>query len=218
MKKTINVAVCFLMLALFILHEYMRYEVPGSNNIRTLLKFSLSLVSVLILTIVSRSLDSKQKVIYYGLLVCIVGDVVINHSSVGGMFLYMLAQCVLIYGFILRNGMNRKKTGIWLAASVLAIAIGLSTGGASKMGTIMFVGGIIYIGLFIMMVVSAWGDTIIVKGGACFFGLSDALLIYNLLVGDNVARHVISLGTYYIGITLISAGIFWELSSRGENE
>ena len=214
--KTVNIAVICTMIAAFIIHEYLRVAFPEAVPIRSIIKGGLSLIPVCILLLGMRTISKPRqayvKPIFLGLVVCLIGDVVINYSDMAGMVIFMVAQGILIYSLLRETGIKRHRFLMWAGLSILVDTICLLSPNIAKLGTVFCICGCIYIALMLLMVVSALGCKRPFFMGALFFGISDLLLVRNTLLGEGIVSHALSLGTYYIGITVL--GIYAFLYAR----
>lgn len=218
MKK--NLLIGSFLVIIFVFHEYLKYVYPETTVIRSLLKFTISIVPVINLINGLQTNENNRNKFYYTLLfamiTCCVGDMAINYSVIAGIALFMAAQVLIILAFSSGRRLSVAKIGLWVALWLSSILACYALFDENSPDMMVVVGGMIYIGIMFMMVISSYGHSHRIFIGALLFGLSDLLLVYNTLTSEMLITHALSLGLYYVGIIIISSDIYSNIRKEVE--
>lgn len=214
MKKSFYWLVSLFVLVLFCLNEYC-YSFSGNADgffvQRILLKFGISFTSVLLAFAgLKRFTDRTNLLLFMGLLFCCIGDVVINLHIVAGAMVFLVGHLFFVKSFIHGKAPSMRIFVIWAVfATVMVTGIVLMRCYVvPDFDSFLVTAGIIYVVFMTAMVSFSFMAPGQLCAGGVIFGISDILLICNLVFGTTPLSHIISLGVYYVAIFIISDYVF----------
>lgn len=206
-RKIIFAASCVLALALFVAHETLLNFYPGTGAARNVIKFFISAIPFCLSAFAWKS--NKSPFVFFvtlGLFACCVGDVVINIAFVLSVALYLVGHSLFVKGFFCCKKPRAFQFVLWgtLFAAICVWLIFFTNVPMKEK-----IEGCVYSIFMCAMVAFSFCGPVLVCAGEIIFGISDILLIVNILIGvETGAAHVLSLGIYYVGVFLMAANIF----------
>ena len=207
-NKIIFAVSCLLALALFSAHEYLLNFYPETLAARNVIKFFISVIPFCLSAAAWKSKKSALSLfVTLGLLICCVGDVVINISLVISIGLYLVGHSLFIKGFFCCKKPRVFQFVLW-GGMFLGICVWLLF--LDNISTTQKIEGLVYSAFMCAMVAFSFCGPALVCAGGIIFGVSDVLLMLNIVLDtEKGLPHIIALGVYYVGVFLMAAHVFF---------
>ena len=206
-KKKIFAAACLFALAFFSAHEFLLNFYPETLAQRNVIKFFISVIPLLLSFFAWRTNKSALSLFTtLGLLLCCVGDVVINISLVVSIALYLVGHSLFIKGFFCCKKPRVFQFVLW---GVMFLGICAWLLFFANVSVTQKIEGLVYSAFMCAMVAFSFCGPALVCAGGIVFGLSDVLLMLNIVLDtEKGLPHIIALGVYYVGVFLMAAHVF----------
>ena len=215
-KKIIFAAACLLALALFSAHEFLLNFYPETLAARNVIKFFISAIPFCLTFFAWKA--NKSPLGFFlalGLFACCVGDVLINITFILSIALYLVGHSLFIKGFFCCKKPRAFHFALWLGFLAAICAWLLFFAGVSTMQKIE---GVVYSAFMCAMVAFSLCGPAVLCAGGIIFGISDILLMVNIVINvETGPAHILALGTYYIGVFLMAAAVYFPSLSAGKS-
>lgn len=205
---------CFFAVLLFCQNEYycsFSGNPEGFAIQRMFLKFGISFLAVLVALIGFYSCRSRMNFfILAGLILSCIGDMVINANLVVGAMVFLMGHIFFIKGFIAFKAPPKQIFVVWAFLMVILISgiVLMKCFVVPDFDFLLVAAGIIYVIFMTAMVSFSFVAPRQICIGGLIFGISDILLMCNMVFGTTPLSHIISLGAYYIGVFIIADYVF----------
>ena len=204
-KAHLLTAAIVLVVACFALSELAAYRFGVTNPLRLFFKVAATAVIALV-GIVStlRTRWLRDALVCVGLVLCAVGDFLINTSALAGILAFGAGHVAFCLAFLIDEPPGRIQVAAWAAAALIAVAAGLQL--QSSLGSLT-IPVIAYACLLLAMLVFGWRQPPIVRLAIVVFIISDAMTAYLTLMGQSPLR-TLELGLYYLAVFLFAYEIW----------
>ncbi len=196
--------ICVLhILFLFVVMEFTRALIPDSAESITRFKMWIALLTCFLAFagMVTRK-THLTLFIFVGTCSLCAADLVTSRSLAAGGALHTAANVLLAYAFIKNEKPERAQIIIWFIAMAVAIVTMLSVEGNYGMMRLLAVA---YVAAAVTMVISSFLMPKRTFSGALILFISGLLLMRNEISGVTFTRHLLSLGTFYTGLSLLAS-------------
>lgn len=214
MKKWGWVIVCFALMTLgFLVEQAAVNWLPGAIALRAVCKGIASGSAALLCALGARITRTRRDgLLTVGLILCTVGDVLINMNNTLGMALFGCAHVLFCAAFLCVGKPTKHQ---WLGFGI-AVAIGMVALYflREKVGARLVPVMIYMLVLFFMGTLSI-RQHMMLRWGAFVFILSDFLLAMNVVIGKTPLSQFISLAVYYVALGLISYSTWHAIRDKG---
>ena len=206
-KKIVFAAACVLAACLFAAHEFLLNFHPETLAARNVIKFFISAIPLCLAAAAWKSKKSAFALFMaLGFLACWLGDIVINISLYVSIALYLVGHSLFIRGFFCCKRPRAFQFALW---GVLLLAIWGGIIFVSQVSLPLKIAGCVYAAFMSAMVAFSFCGPLVFCAGGIIFGISDILLMLNMVLQTERGwPHILSLGTYYIGVMLMSGNLF----------
>ncbi len=206
-KKMLFYVSCFLALVLFAAHETLLNFFPEARPARSCLKFFISVIPFCLSFAGWKSnKNGLNFFILLGLFICCLADVFINIVFVAAIVLYLLGHLCFIRAFL---SCKRPRVFNFVLWAILYLAICLGILFLTDVPFDKRAEGLVYCAFMCAMVAFSFCGPALIRAGGIIFGLSDVLLMVNIVLGiKDGPSHVAALGIYYVGVFLMAAQVF----------
>jgi|GEM_PF-2767795 len=206
-KKIIFTASCLVALAFFCAHEFLLNFYPETLAQMNVIKFFISAIPFCLSFFAWKANKSGLSLFMtLGLFLCCVGDVVINITFLLSIALYLVGHSLFIKGFFCCKKPRVFQFVLW---GVMFLSIFVWLFFFANVSDKQKIEGFVYSAFMCAMVAFSFCGPALVCAGGIIFGLSDVLLMLNIVLAiKNGLHHIIALGVYYVGVFLMAAYVF----------
>lgn len=204
-KACLLIFVSIVAVACFATSEVVAYRYGVTNPIRMFFKVeTTALIALIAVIATSRTRLARDVLVCVGLILCAVGDLLINTNAVGGIAAFGAGHVVFCIAFLMERRPNRLQVGIWIAATVVAAMVGIQH--QETLGSLT-IPVVIYASLLLALLTFGWSQPPIIRIAIVTFIASDAMTGYLTLYGQSPLR-TLELACYYLAIYLFAYEIW----------
>ncbi|MBR2836067.1 MAG: hypothetical protein IKE43_10240 [Coriobacteriales bacterium] len=200
--------IVFMLIVLcYVMSEVLAYRFGTLNPVRIFFKVTATALVVFIaLSATVRTRWLRDVVVCFGLILCCVGDLLLNIMPLPGMIAFGLAHVVFLTAFIADEHPSRTQVIVWVTFVVVTIVVCILI--RSKVGMYL-IPAMIYASLLWALLVFGWRQPPILRLAIVFFILSDAMTAWATLYGlGQTPFRTLELAFYYAAIYLFAYEIW----------
>ena len=188
---------------LFIVMRFYAELLPDNTLIMSALKLAIGIITFLLA--LYGYLKNKSRLsgfIAAGIAALTIADVVMSNNNVIGSLIHVAAYGLLCYAYMREEKIRKTQTVFIVILSIAAAQIVLSIKG--DFGVLRYI-AIIYCIAAILLLFSSFGLSRRILAGSVLLFIS-GLLVFNIQIrGEGFIRHFVSLGVYYLAITVLAS-------------
>ena len=197
---------------LFLFREFYGVLFPQNKVLSLAFKAAIDILTVLIACISYRR--RRNDLSFFILIatgVFLLADLLTtDHLAIGAVF-HICAYGVLCYAFIKEERPDKKQIGLWIFMSICSIFVLSFIKG--EYGALRFMAGFYLIAAFAMVITSFPMPRRVFIGSMLLFA-AGILLIINQIYGTSFLSHILSLGTYYAALLVLSSSLIRQKGYR----
>jgi len=188
---------------LFFVMEFYSRLLPDNKHVVIIFKIIIGATSVLIaLYGYRKNKNVLSGRIMAGLILLMIADVGMTLNVNIGPVFHILAYGFLSYAFIRDERPDQIQYIIWAVLS--SGAAGLISNIQGNFGVLKLF-GIIYAAAALFMAITSVDQSRSIMIGSMLLALAGFLTMRNIVIGNTFASHILSLGTYYVGIAVLAS-------------
>lgn len=197
---------------LFLFREFYGVLFPENEVLSLAFKAAIGIITILIAYISYRRRKNDLSLfILIATGVFLAADLLTtSHLAIGGM-LHIVAYGLLCYAFIKEEKPDKKQIGLWIFMSLASVFVLSFIKG--EYGTLRLM-AILYLTAAFAMVITSFPMPRRVFTGSILLFVSGILLIYNQIHGTTFFSHIVSLGTYYAALLILSSSLIRQKGYR----
>ncbi|MBE6128113.1 MAG: hypothetical protein E7185_02445 [Erysipelotrichaceae bacterium] len=193
----------FCVFQLFLTEEFFNELFPGSDAVVIIFKTLIDLIVVALATIAyQRRKNTLNRSIQFGIILLMCADIFIRINFMYGAAIHTIAYLYFAYSFFKEEKPVTSQFVIWGVLSIASIAIILNQA-AEPFGSKIY--EIVYFISALLMVCASFPLPRKCLAGSALLLIAGGLTLAVYVIGSSFLLHVLSLGTYYAGITTLAS-------------